>query len=124
MENRAVITDKIRRALAYPIFVICLAIGVTVLMITTVMPSIIKLFDSFQANLPPITVMVLGLVNFVMAYKFQLLGSILGLVVLTLAAYKNRRGKQFFDRMMLHFPVVGTIIVDHNLGLFCRSASW
>jgi type IV pilus assembly protein PilC len=123
MENRAVISDKVRRALAYPIFVICLALGVTVLMITTVMPSIVKLFDSFQTNLPPVTVIVLGIINFVVMYKFQMLGVILGIAAVLIIAYKNHSGKQFFDMAVLHVPIIGTIIIDHNLGMFCRSAA-
>jgi type IV pilus assembly protein PilC len=123
MENRAVIADKIRRALAYPIFVICLALGVTVLLLTTVLPSIIKLFDSYQTDLPPVTVIVLGIVNFVMLYKFYILGTLLGVILAVIATYKNRAGKAFIDQTLLRLPVIGTIIIYHNLGMFCRSAS-
>jgi type IV pilus assembly protein PilC len=123
MENRAVIIDKVRRALAYPIFVICLAIGVMILMVTTVLPSIVKLFDSFQTALPPLTRILLSSIDFVIDYKFFLLGVLVGLPLLVLAVYQSNPGKEFIDRIVLRLPVAGSLIVDHNLGMFCRSAA-
>ena len=80
MEKRAIINDKIKRALAYPAFVILLAIGVIVMMVTTVLPPILKLFSSFQADLPKVTVYALGILNFFLEYKLVILIVIIMLI--------------------------------------------
>jgi type IV pilus assembly protein PilC len=123
LENRAKIAGKIRRALAYPIFVICLAIGVIVLLVTTVLPSLVKLFDSYQTALPPITVIALSLLNFILDYKFLLLVVILSIVVTIILISRFPPGKIFLDRLALKLPVVGPIAIENTMGHFCRTAS-
>jgi len=123
LEKRMTISNKIKRALAYPIFVICLAVGVVALLITSVFPSIIKLFDSYQTSLPGITLLSLGIINFITAYKFHIL---MGAVIFAcLLIFTNRlpAGKIAMDRWLLKLPVLGNLISQHYLGLFCRTTS-
>ncbi|MBN1191932.1 MAG: type II secretion system F family protein, partial [Dehalococcoidales bacterium] len=123
LESKAAISDKIKRALAYPAFVIFLAIGVVVLLVTTVLPPILRLFDSFQTELPPITRFALGILNFFSDAGWQLLiGLLLAAAALTLLS-RTQIGRLALDRLTLNLPVLGTIISHHHLGLFCRTAS-
>jgi type IV pilus assembly protein PilC len=123
LENKAVISDKIKRALAYPAFVILLAIGVIVLLVTTVLPPILKLFDSFQTALPPVTRFALAIINVFTTGKFQILLAILLIAAVLILLYRMPKGRLALDRLMLKLPVLGTVITHHNLGLFCRTAS-
>ncbi len=123
LEKRLIIADKIKRALAYPFFVICLAIGVVVLLVTTVFPSIIKLFASYQTALPGITLMSIAIINFLTAFKFQILIGTLVLACLLVGLNQLPAGRLAADRLMLKLPVLGPIITQHHLGLFCRTAS-
>ncbi|HSW59091.1 MAG TPA: type II secretion system F family protein [Dehalococcoidales bacterium] len=123
LEHRAAVMEKIRRAVAYPLFVVCLAIGVCVLMVTSVMPSIVRLLDSFQASLPPVTQLVLAVFNFITYFKYHILAGIAGSVILLFTIYKLPGGRVLFDRAALSTPVLGNIIITHNLGLFCRTAA-
>jgi type IV pilus assembly protein PilC len=123
LENRSKITGKIKHALAYPAFVILLAIGVVVLLITTVLPPMLKLFSSFQADLPRITLFALALMNFVLDYKFQLLAAIILVTAIGILVYRLPSGRLAIDRLTLKIPLFGTIILEHNMGHFCRTAS-
>jgi type IV pilus assembly protein PilC len=123
MEQKAATSEKIKRALVYPIFVICLAIGVVVLMITTVLPPIIKLFDSFQADLPPFTVLALALINFVTEYKVVLLIIIVAIVAGFWLLSRIPAGRLLLDKWILKTPVFGQIVLQNSLGQFCRTAS-
>jgi type IV pilus assembly protein PilC len=123
LENRAIIADRIRRALAYPIFVIGLGIAVMIMMITTVLPPILRLFESFNTELPPVTAFAIGAINFFTGYKMHLL---LVLVLLIGMIYLYSRlpgGRLSIDRFLLKLPILGTITAQHALGLFCRTAS-
>ncbi len=123
LENRAAIMDKIRRALAYPIFVICLAIGVVVLLVTTVLPPILKLFSSFQADLPKITLIAIAIVNFFSSYKVHLMVGLLLIIALLVLGSRIPEGRLVLDRLVLRLPVIGALVVQHQLGLFCRTSS-
>jgi type IV pilus assembly protein PilC len=123
LEKRLIIADRIRRALAYPIFVICLAVGVVVLLLTTVFPSIIKLFASYQTALPGITVLAINTVNFLTTYKFQIVLGAMILAILLITLNRIPAGRLAADGWLLKLPVLGPIIVQHYLGLFCRTAS-
>jgi len=123
MDSRSKITGKIQRAMAYPLFVILLAIGVIVLLVTTVLPPMLKLFSSFQADLPAVTVFALGLMNFVLNYKFQILIFVVAVIAIILIVYRLPAGRLAIDRFMLGIPVFGNIIIEHNMGHFCRTVS-
>jgi type IV pilus assembly protein PilC len=123
LENRSKITGKIQHALAYPVFVICLAIGVVILLVTTVLPPMLKLFSSFQADLPRITLFALSLLNFILDYKLLILASIILLAGASLAVSRFNSGKRLIDRLILGTPVFGKIVVEHNMGHFCRTAA-
>jgi type IV pilus assembly protein PilC len=123
MENRAAISDQVKKALAYPLFVICLAIGVVVLLVTTVLPPILKLFASFQTALPPVTAFALSIISFFTAFKFQILIGLLLISAVLVLASRLQGGRLALDRFMLRIPILGTIIIQHNLAIFCRTAS-
>jgi type IV pilus assembly protein PilC len=123
MEKRAIINDKIKRALAYPAFVILLAVGVIIMMVTTVLPPILKLFTSFQADLPKVTVYALGILNFFLEYKLIILIVIIMLIAGLYLTSRIPSGKNLLDRWILKIPVVGTLIIQTSLGQFCRTAS-
>lgn len=123
MEQRLTISDKIKRALAYPVFVLCLAIGVVILMVTTVLPPILKLFASFNTALPPVTLLALGLIHFLMTYKIQL-----AIVVILVAAgfwlmSRLPRGRYILDGWLLKIPLVGPLTLETSLGQFCRTTA-
>jgi len=101
--DRAAITS----ALSYPAFVTGVAvIGCAVLMVT-VAPEIVAMSAATGQELPPLTLAVLGVVDFIQAYWPWLAALIAGLVALAIAsgrvlALKNRR-----DRLALRLPLAG-----------------
>jgi type IV pilus assembly protein PilC len=123
LENQCEVRDKIRRALAYPLFVVFLSIGVIVLMATTVLPSITKLFDSFQVALPPVTVFMLAFIKFTGTYKLYIIGAILLIIAIILVLSRLTFGKALLDKLVVKSPIIGNIIVQYNLGLFCRTSA-
>lgn len=123
MEQKAVTADKIKRALVYPIFTIGLAIVVVIFMVTTVLPPIIKLFESFDADLPPMTVFALGLIDFVMNNNILILIVLIAIVAGIWLLLRFPAGKVLMDKWLLKVPVFGAITLQSSLGQFCRTAS-
>jgi type IV pilus assembly protein PilC len=123
LEGQNEVRDKIRRALAYPVFVILLSIGVIVLMATTVLPSITKLFDSFNAELPSLTITLLALIKFMGAYKLHMAAAILLTVALIWGLSRLSLGKSWLNKLVLKIPFIGSLVIQYNLGLFCRTSA-
>ena len=123
MEQRSQINNRIRGALTYPAFVVVLAIGVVILLVTTVLPPILKLFKSFNTELPPLTRFAMSSLQFLTDYKIQLLLAVVILVAGIWAFSRIPQGRVILDGLILKIPVLGTIIIQNNLGHFCRTAS-
>lgn len=123
LEKQLAIASSIRRALAYPLFIMLMALGVTILMITVIFPPLIQMFSSFDAELPGITLLVIGVVNFIDAFKIQILLLLILAAVLFWLYTRLPAGRRALDRFVLGLPLIGSVILQHNLGLFCRTGS-
>jgi len=123
MEKREALTRKLRGAMAYPAFIISLAIGVVFLMITFTLPSLMGLFREFHVELPLATRILIAVTNFTSAYQRQLIIGVI-LVVAALALYlKTPIGQRQKDILLLKIPVISTINIQSNMAQLCHTMS-
>ena len=123
MEKREALTRKLRGAMAYPAFIISLAIGVVFLMITFSLPGIMGLFSEFEIELPLTTKILLAISTFISAHQTQIVtGAIF--VVAALALYlKTPIGQRQKDILLLKIPVISTINIQSNMAQLCHTMS-
>ncbi len=121
-EKSEALKAKIKKALMYPMAVVCVALVVTALLLVKVVPQFAETFASFGSELPAFTLFVLSISNFAQDWWFIiLLGIIAGV-----AAYKEVHKRSFAfreaqDRFMLKAPVVGDIIFNAVIARFSRT---
>jgi type IV pilus assembly protein PilC len=123
MEKGAVTQKKIKGALVYPIFVVIVAIGVVLIMVTKVFPTFIGFYAQLGAKLPRITQILIDLTNWLQHSGLYLL---LGLLIAIGAIYlysKTPAGKYRLDKIMLRVPLTGRIIQLSELSRCCRTMS-
>jgi type IV pilus assembly protein PilC len=123
MERGAVTQKKIKGALVYPIFVVIVAIGVVLIMVTKVFPTFIGFYAQLGAKLPKITQILIDLTGWLQHSGLYLL---LGLLIAIGAIYlysKTPAGKYRFDKIMLRVPLTGRIIQLSELSRCCRTMS-
>ncbi len=96
-------------AMIYPGIIGTLAIGVTVFLLTFVLPKFAGVFEGKEHALPPQTVFLLGLSDFMVANWILLLGLAIGGLVGFIAFIKTEVGGYWFDRVKLGVPVVKTM---------------
>ena len=96
-------------AMIYPGIIGTLAIGVTVFLLTFVLPKFAGVFEGKEHALPPQTVFLLGLSDFMVANWILLLGLAIGGLVGFIAFIKTEVGGSWFDRVKLGVPVVKTM---------------
>ncbi|NEV63577.1 type II secretion system F family protein [Thiorhodococcus minor] len=123
-EKTESIKGKIKKALFYPAAVIAVAIIVTVVILLFVIPQFKDLFQSFGADLPAFTLMVIGLSDIVREWWWAMLLGIAGTVYGFTYIYKrSRKLRQVIDRASLKIPVIGGILNKAALARFARTLS-
>jgi len=102
---------KIKKALRYPVFILCVAIIVTLLMLLLVLPEFAEIYSSFDAELPAFTQMVINLSDFLADYGVGLAMSCLT----TIWGYchycrKHTYWREFEEKTLLKLPIIKQIL--------------
>jgi type IV pilus assembly protein PilC len=115
---------KIKKALTYPIAVLVVAFVVTTILLVFVVPVFKELFDSFGADLPAFTVMVIDMSKWMQANWYYMIGFVL-IFYYTFSYFKKRSlaFNHFLDRAMLKLPIVGIILNKSAIARFARTLS-
>src|SRR5688500_18897006 len=109
-ENIEAIKGKIKKALFYPIMVVAVAIIVSAILLIFVVPTFEKVFKEFGADLPALTLMVMGMSRFTVSWWWLILLVGVGLGVGFIALKKRSTAfSDFLDRALLKLPVVGQL---------------
>ena len=101
--DRAAITS----ALVYPAFVTLVAIVVCAILMTTVAPEIIGMFESTGRPLPPLTVTVMGIVDFIRDHWLALLIALALVVAMIMTINRTPPLRDRRDGVLLRLPLIG-----------------
>ena len=113
---------KIKKAMTYPIAVVCVALVVCAILLIKVVPVFAETFENFGSELPAFTLFVMNISDFVQAWWFIILIGIIG----TIFAFREIKLRsvpfaEFLDRLALKTPVVGSIVHDAVIARFSRT---
>ena len=123
LESTENIAQRVKAALRYPVFVMLMALGLIGALVFLVLPEMKSLFqDSFQAELPFITQVILDISDFVRTrfYFVLLIIGALGFVYYYLAK-KYDRVAYLIDVLKLKIPVIGELYHRICLSRFTRT---
>jgi type IV pilus assembly protein PilC len=121
-EKTEAIKKKIKKALFYPMAVLAIAVIVTAILLIFVIPQFEDLFKGFGADLPAFTQMVINLSRFV-----QHNGIYLGVMIIGggwaffYSLKRSRPLQERVDRISLHIPVIGPILVKAAIARYART---
>ncbi len=115
--------NKVKQALAYPIFLFIMAIGVFVVIALFVMPNFANMFEQFGADLPPISVAVMGISNFMRANFLDILLMIIVLVLIFTLLGKHKKVRRFYDEAKLSMPVFKNLNIASITSMFANGFS-
>ncbi len=110
-------------AMTYPAILGIVGVGVTIFLVTVVVPMFQGFFDRLErsgAGLPMITVVLLGVSNFLVKYGLFVAVAVAVLVVAARRFVKTDRGREIADRWKLKLPIAGRIFHDAAVSRFCR----
>jgi type IV pilus assembly protein PilC len=115
--------QKISAALAYPVTVGFVAIGVVIFLLTSVVPTFVGMFQDFGAELPAITQFVLGSSEFMQSFWWLIILLIGGLITSILILMKNPATKYYMDYTILRLPLIGKVMQKAVLARMTRTMS-
>lgn len=112
---------QVRKALIYPMILMVVAIGVSLLIVIFVIPKFAEFFADFDAELPLPTRMLIAVSDFVQSTYGLVTGVLLIALGVGLAAYiRTTAGRRNLHALLLRLPMVGTVIVYSSTERFCR----
>ncbi len=112
--------EKVKTALAYPFFILCLAVIVILFLLVKVLPVYADIFRSLDAELPLLTTILIELGSLV--GRFWLVLVMFGGVLCFSGgkALQSRRGKEVSDKIKIAFPLFGELYRKMLLARFAR----
>jgi type IV pilus assembly protein PilC len=114
---------KLLVSLVYPALLVSVVICMLIFLVTYVVPQFAKLYQDLNAQLPAITLFMLDVGTHAQKY------APLGVVVLAIAVFllwrwkASDRGAETIDRVLLKSPLVGDIMLKHQVATFSRMLS-
>ncbi len=101
--------SKLRKAMVYPIAVICVALAVSGILLIKVVPQFEQIFAGFGAELPAATLLVIAISEFAQEWWLALLVSVAVLPAGFHAARRAAPAREAMDRLVLRLPIIGGI---------------
>jgi type IV pilus assembly protein PilC len=112
---------KLLASLVYPaLLFVTLTIMLTFLM-TYVVPQFADLYSSLNADLPTITLFMLGIGTSIRHYSYIILAVILGLAVAGWYWARSKRGSRTLDAMRYRLPLFGNVWMKYQISMFSRT---
>jgi general secretion pathway protein F len=121
IERRNALVQKVRLAFTYPAIVTVVAFAIVIFLLTYVVPQIVSVFANTKQKLPLLTVMMLGVSNFMRDY-----GIVLGLALIAAwfgwrRALQNPALKRRWHTWLLTAPVYGKFERSLNTARFAST---
>lgn len=121
LEKEYKLISKVKGAMIYPAFVIISLMGVAIVMLTYVLPTLLSVFEGMDVALPWTTQVVIVISNFMSQHK------ILVAVVLVVSSIgarifsKTKMGEKFISFWTIRIPFIKNITMKVNSARFART---
>jgi type IV pilus assembly protein PilC len=112
---------KLKASLIYPVFLIVMVIGLFTFLITFVVPRFASLYEQLGTKLPTITLLLLTLGQDAQHYGLYAAPFLVLIGYLVVRWSKSESGADLIDRIRIKTPILGTVWLKYQVGLFSRT---
>ena len=123
MEKDYELSSKVRGAMTYPMFVLGAVVLIGGFMFIFVLPSLESVLIQQGGDLPPITMALIALTNFLTAYWWTIVLAAFALYAGFKYALKETWGRYAWDKFKISTPIIGNIFQKVYLARFSRNLS-
>ena len=121
IEKITSLVGKVRSAMAYPIAVLIMAVGIVSLILWKVIPTFAKIYEEMGAELPLPTRLVIAMSNFLLHQFWLIVLIIFGIVMAYKLYYQTEVGKLTIDRFKLKIWIIGKLILKGAIAKVMRT---
>jgi type IV pilus assembly protein PilC len=100
---------KVRASMAYPAVMLAVATGVTLFLLTYILPKFTPLFTKKGIKLPKPTILMMTVSDAMLNYWYGWLIGIVVAIGLFLWGKRTERGRQALDWVKLNLPIIGAV---------------
>lgn len=123
MRRRVELGRKLRGALTYPAILLVAATAIVIFLMSYVVPRMSELVIGVGAQLPTITVVVLGISSWLSRNFVWFTVAVVGTAIVLITWLRSESGRVILDRFMLKIPIVGRLIVHLAVAQSMQSMS-
>ena len=121
LEKIDAIKTKVRSAMAYPIFTLIFAVGVSLFLLLKIVPTFQEIYADLNAELPGPTLVVIAISDLLRNNFIVAAGVFAGLVIIYMIWMRTPRGRYARDWVLLHTPVFGPILLKASISRLTRT---
>ena len=109
-------------ALTYPLVVLVFAIAVLVYIMVLVVPQFVDIYGSLGTTLPPITIAILNVSNFLKKNLLMLGIGLLVFIIIFIVLFKTIKVfKTVVQTILMNIPIIGKIIIYNEITMFTKT---
>ncbi len=123
MENTYALERRIRGAMMYPAIILLAMVLIAILMLTYIVPTLMKTFTELKLDLPVSTKFVLWISSTLRDHGLFVLLLVIIIVGLTIVWSKRASGKKIIHYVILKLPIIGNIVKEVNTARTARTLS-
>ncbi|MBQ9632698.1 MAG: type II secretion system F family protein, partial [Lachnospiraceae bacterium] len=120
-DKQTKMNDKVRGAMMYPIFVMCIAVVVVIVLMVKVVPAFTAIFEDLGGEMPFLTRLLIGISNFIRGTFVYFLIIAAVLFVAFMIFKTTETGKMALSRLQLQLPVLGNIAELNAASLYANT---
>ena len=121
LERETALTEKVRSAMSYPLFLLALTFVVVIILNLVVLPTFSNMFIQFGQELPVLTQIVMGSSDLFLRYWYVLAFIVVaGVVSYTYGRKNSRDFRKNTDHLVLKLPIIGAILYKLYISRFSR----
>jgi type IV pilus assembly protein PilC len=114
---------KLTASLIYPAVLVVMVIALFIFLITFVVPRFAELYEQLGTKLPSITVFLLELGKDAQSYGIYVGAAVALAIFLFIRWMKTDSGAMLVDKVRISLPLIGTVWLKYQVGLFARTLS-
>ncbi len=111
---------KVTAAMMYPAVLLTLATGVVIFLMVFFIPRFQTMFDGFNATLPLLTRVIVGVSNVMRHYGIFVVAAVGAAIWYGRARFADDRTRRLWEKFLLGTPVVGPLMAQIAMARFCR----
>lgn len=121
LKKKQELRRKLVGALIYPLFILVATVGIAILLTAYVFPKIVPIFQSFKAQLPWSTRVLIFVTYSFNTYWLYILIGVSGFAFLLSVLWRIRPVRFWVDRNLLRVPLIGTLLQTYHMANCART---